>query len=392
MPILSLGKGVRGCTPFEFEIYYDKVVYLKCQACSYEWIMSLNSYNDNPPNVCPLCNEFSYQATWMIYDSQTHYYKHFPNLNEYQLIAVLPDPNIKNLIYGEPGEYIILAYLPGAILPTTGNTGSTGSTGSIDTGGKSEYGESLCSSTTSTPIIANPFNEEFISIREIIVSNPEMIYIYEDQRIDLSYPIGFSQDMSYHNVVLDWNKEWYDCGYDETRDPRIISTGETGSTGSIHEECEAMIAGSYSEIRNYSLFTNDVITNIENTTSPYPGGPVKINITTDVRDDTSVPVNLEYDLSGHVIVYTYNNEWHDCGIITGETGETGSTGSTGSTGDPSISNEAVYTILALINDPYNIEEEEMFHRNMLKVPLNKKELSWKKAYIYRDVKQNTIIG
>ena len=77
MAILSLGKGVRGCTPFEYNTYYDQVVYLKCQTCEYEWAMQLDSYKSNPPTICPLCNEPTISAFWIKHDARLFEYKYF---------------------------------------------------------------------------------------------------------------------------------------------------------------------------------------------------------------------------------------------------------------------------------------------------------------------------
>ena len=47
---VSIGKGVRGCTPFEFKNYLDSVVYLKCQTCGYSNCVAALQFHHRDPN------------------------------------------------------------------------------------------------------------------------------------------------------------------------------------------------------------------------------------------------------------------------------------------------------------------------------------------------------
>lgn len=86
MTVLSLSKGVRGCTPSEYDEFFDKIVYFKCIACEYTWEFPLKLYQDDPPKYCPLCNEFKYSAEWIDQEAQPFENEFVPNLSTLQFI------------------------------------------------------------------------------------------------------------------------------------------------------------------------------------------------------------------------------------------------------------------------------------------------------------------
>lgn len=110
------GKGVRGCTPFEYQTLYANVVYIRCKVCGFAWNMDLTEYKTTPPERCPLCGEVSLSAFWKEDDAQPYEYFYIPGLKSLELLIKVPDPNEQGIEYGDPGLYEVIGYPSGTDL------------------------------------------------------------------------------------------------------------------------------------------------------------------------------------------------------------------------------------------------------------------------------------
>jgi len=477
---IVLGNGVRGCTPFEYDTYYDRVVYIKCRSCEYEWAIPLDDYKENRPEECPLCKEKSFNAEWLTYNSRLYEYKIFDNLQNLQLIVEVPNMNPQNIVYGDPGLYTITAWAPGVIIPGTevpddpdepdepdepvpgviGDSividaqytanwsiahnlnsmfvevvcnkpdGAVITPVSIDIvdansvyikhdnqyGGTctvtviadpsiAEVGDTesliitdglasttwlfnhglntihveascfdlddnpvtpddivvvdansiritwsqpqsgkcivtviaapiiddpddpiiddpddptgtICNAFKSTvPVSADSFDNNFIELWEMIVTSPKLIQVYQDNRTNFSYPPGMPQNVSGHNLIIDENKVWYDCGIPDISIPDPGEDGGDGTGGyDATQDCLDAWDNMYSSNTEATSFTESMLLGIEYSTSPFEGAPAKVDVISDDRVDKTVPTTLNGDMTHHRVIWTANGTWHDCGL------------------------------------------------------------------------------